>query len=142
MAWEDPEGSSRGGALREAARIIAVVVAAVAGGAGLLVLITQVLAPPPPRVTVPPHRAAVAAATLKGLGGSIRFTLSVGGQPVLDRTLSPYQPPMTVTCAAPAGAAVVLAGLFEGGGSLPDAVAVWGDARFSPAPAAAPGCSP
>jgi hypothetical protein len=222
--WEDPEGSSRGGPLREVARIAAVVTAALAGGAGLLFLITQVLAPAPPRATVPTRSPAVAAvtpapspslaplptlpvvppappptaadgalpdqylgdlttdgstnpgeiagldyrfshgfgmflgrttqerfvvparyqslsATLKGLGGTIRFTLSVAGQPVLDRTFSPYQPPLTVTCATPEGSTVVLAGVFQGGGSLSDAVAVWGDARFSPAPAPAAGCS-
>jgi hypothetical protein len=80
-------------------------------------------------------------ASLKGLGGTIRFTLSLGGQTILDRTLSPYQSPVTVTCAAPEGSTIVLTGLFEGGGSLPDAVAVWGDARFSTSPAPSAGCS-
>jgi len=80
-------------------------------------------------------------ATLKGVGGTIQFTLTVGGRPVLDRTLSPLQPPVTVTCAAPAGSTLVLSALFQGGGSLRDAVALWGDARFSPSPPPAPGCS-
>jgi hypothetical protein len=80
-------------------------------------------------------------ATLKGVGGTIQFTLTVGGRPVLDRTLSPLQPPVTVTCAVPAGSTLVLSALFQGGGSLRDAVALWGDARFSPSPAPAPGCS-
>jgi hypothetical protein len=80
-------------------------------------------------------------ASLKGLGGTIRFTLSVGGQTILDRTLSPYQSPVVVTCAAPPGSTIVLAGLFEGGGSLSDAAAVWGDARFSTSPAPSAGCS-
>jgi len=80
-------------------------------------------------------------ASLKGLGGTIRFTLSLGGQTVLDRTLSPYQSPVIVTCAAPQGSTIVLSGLFEGGGSLSAAVAVWGDARFSTSPAPAAGCS-
>ena len=80
-------------------------------------------------------------ATLKGVGGTIQFTLTVGGRPVLDRTLSPLQPPVSVTCAVPAGSTLVLSALFQGGGSLRDAVALWGDARFSPSPAPAPGCS-
>jgi hypothetical protein len=80
-------------------------------------------------------------ASLKGLGGTIRFTVSLGGQTILDRTLSPYQPPVTITCAAPGGSTIVLSGLFQGGGSLSDAVAVWGDARFSRSPAPSGACS-
>jgi len=81
-------------------------------------------------------------ASLKAVGGTIRFSLLAGGgQPVFQRTLSPYQPPVTITCATPPGSTVVLAALFEGGGSLVDAVAVWGDARFSTSPAPAAGCS-
>jgi hypothetical protein len=80
-------------------------------------------------------------ATLKGVGATIHFTLTVGGSTVLDRTLSPFQPPVAVTCAAPQGGAIVLAALFQGGGSLSDAVALWGDARFSTAPAPTAGCS-
>ena len=80
-------------------------------------------------------------ASLKGLGGTIRFTLSIGGQTILDQTLSPYQSPVTVTCAAPPGSTIVLSGLFEGGGSLSNAVAVWGDARFSTSPAPSASCS-
>jgi hypothetical protein len=221
--WGEPGRSSRGGPLREAARIVAVVVAALVGGAGLLFLITQLVAQP--RVTVPPRARSAAlanptpspttalpvlpeapvppappptaagstvpdqylgdlttdqginsgdidgfdyrfthgfgmsldattreqfvvpagyrslTASLKGLGGTIRFTLSLGGQTILDRTLSPYQSPVIVTCAAPEGSTIVLSGLFEGGGSLSDAVAVWGDARFSTSPAPSAGCS-
>jgi hypothetical protein len=221
--WGEPGRSSRGGPLREAARILAVAAAALIGGAGVLFLLTQLVAQP--RVTVPP-RGGIAAlasptpsppaalpalpeapvppappptasdsgvpdqylgdlttdqgvnsgdidgvgyrfthgfgmslaattqavfvvpagyhslsASLKGLGGTIRFTLSLGGQTILDRTLSPYQPPVVVTCAAPPGSTIVLSGLFEGGGSLSDAVAVWGDARFSTSPAPSGGCS-
>src|SRR5262249_8594415 len=81
-------------------------------------------------------------ASLKALGGTIRFSLLAGGdQPVFQRTLSPHQPPVTITCSPPPGSPVVLAALFEGGGSLADAVAVWGDARFSTSPAPSAGCS-
>jgi hypothetical protein len=80
-------------------------------------------------------------ATLKALGATIRFTLSVGGQTMLDQTLSPFQPPLTVTCATPEGSPVVASAVFQGGGTLSDAVAVWGNARFSTSPAAAAGCS-
>jgi hypothetical protein len=219
--WGEPGRSSRGGPLREAARIAAVVVAALVGGAGLLLLITQLVAQP--RLTVPSRAPSAAlaspqpsaalpalpeapvppappptapdstvpdqylgdlttaqginsgdidgvdyrfthgfgmslvtitqkefvvpagyrslTASLKGLGGTIRFTLSLGGQTILDRTLSPYQSPVTVTCAAPQGTTIVLSGLFEGGGSLSGAVAVWGDARFSTSPPPSAGCS-
>ena len=223
VGWEGPGGPSRGGPLREAARIAAVVVAALVGGAALLLLITQLVAQP--RLTVPPRARSAAAATpapspsaalpalpeapvppappptaadsavpdqylgdlttdrgvnsgdidgvdyrfthgfgmsldtttqeafvvpagyqsltatLKGLGGTIRFTVSLGGQTILDRTLSPYQPPVIVTCSAPQGSKIVLSGLFQGGGSLSDAVAVWGDARFSTSPGPAAGCA-
>lgn len=67
--------------------------------------------------------------------------MSFGGQTVLDQTLSQSQPPVAVTCATREGGAVVVAALFEGGGSLSDAVAVWGDARFSTAAAPSDGCS-
>jgi len=80
-------------------------------------------------------------ATLKSIGGTIRFTLSLGGQTILDRTLSPYQAPLTVTCATPQGSDLVVAALFQGGGALSDAVAVWGNARFSTSPAPSAGCS-
>jgi len=221
--WGEPGRSSRGGPLREAARLVAVAAVALAGGAGLLLLISQLVAQPrlavPARETsqalagstpspsaalpalprapvpsAPPPTAPDSAvpdqylgdlttdqginsgdidgvdyrfthgfgmslgtttrevfvvpagyqsltASLKGLGGTIRFTLSIGGQTILDRTLSPYQSPVTVTCAAPSGTTIVLSGLFEGGGSLSDAVAVWGDARFSTSPAPSAGCS-
>jgi hypothetical protein len=220
--WGDPDGSSRGRAVLEVARIAAVVTAALAGGAGILLLITQVVAPAQPRLAVRGHRTASAltspspatlpalpeppapvalpppptdsgvpdvyladltgdpgandgeivgpgyrfarglgmalssitreefvvpttyqsmTATLKGLAGTIRFTVLVGGRTVLDRTLSPYQPPVTVTCATPEGSAVVIAAVFEGGGSLSEAFAIWGNARFSTSPAPADGCS-
>lgn len=80
-------------------------------------------------------------ATLKALGGTIRFTLTAGGRTILDRTLSPFEPPVTITCGAPDGGTLVLSALFQGGGSLSEAVALWGDARFSPSPAPAAGCS-
>jgi hypothetical protein len=222
--WEGPGGSSRGGGLREAARIVAVVVVALVGGAGLLYVIAQLVAPaqpvlrgrglaaasptpapsssvaplptlppaapppaPPPTAAdsavpdrylsdltsdgstnsgeiagpdyrfthgfgmvvsrgtrqafVVPSRYQSLAATLKGVGGTIRFTLSSGGRTILDQTLSPLQAPVTVTCATPEGSTVVLAAVFQGGGSLSNAVAVWGDARFSTSPAPAAGCA-
>jgi hypothetical protein len=221
--WREPGRSSRGGPLREAARIVAVLVVALLGGAGLLFLITQLVAQP--RLTVPPRARSAALASptpspstvlpalpqapvppappatapdstvpdrylgdmttdhginsgdidgvgyrfthgfgmsldtttrevfvvpagyrsltaaLKSLGGTIRFTLAVGGRTILNQTLSPYQSPVTVTCAVPPGSTIVLSGLFEGGGSLSDAAAVWGDARFSTSPAPSAGCS-
>jgi hypothetical protein len=79
--------------------------------------------------------------SLKAVGATVRFTLSYSGRTLLDRTLSPFQPPVSITCATPYGSAVVLSGLFEGGGTLTGAVALWGDARFSKSPAPAAGCS-
>ena len=81
-------------------------------------------------------------ASLKGLGATIRFTLYVNGsEPVFDRTISSAQPVLTITCAVPEGATVILAAVYVGGGQLSDAAAVWGDARFSATPAPRAGCS-
>jgi hypothetical protein len=81
-------------------------------------------------------------ASLKGIGATVRFTLLVNGsEPVFDRTISALQPALTITCATPAGSTVILVAVYVGGGPLSDAVAVWGDARFSASPAPAAGCS-
>lgn len=89
---------------------------------------------------VPSHYQSLVA-TLKAVGGTIRFGVFVDGAQVYSQTISASQPAVTITCAVRENRQVVVTEEFAGNGNQADAQAVWGDAKFSPLPAPTKTCS-